>query len=257
MTHPALCALPSVLAEGDVRVLVGGEFADEVCGSLLTLPDWARSTTLWGLIGGLHRLPVGTRDLLRWVKHKMLGLVRRPSIPFVADLPEFIWPELRQQYRSWVATRRRLAADEPSARRDLALRTEVDGFVAMNWEAASTLGVRRSFPFFNREVLELAFECHPSELVGPGTKKLLRAALRGDVPEPNLLRADKGHWGHYLRGALVELPAPLPTCLAPIVRTEWCTKTPRTVDRAAAVALAQLTRFAQDLTTRFRQRSLY
>ncbi len=254
--HPALCVLPSMRAEGGVRVLVGGEFADEVCGSLHTLPDWARSTTLRRLLGGLHRLPIGGRDVLRWAKHRLLGLVRRPTIPFVAALPSFIRSDLREQYRAWVAARRRAAADEPLARRDFALRAEVDGFVAMNWEAASPLGVRRSFPFFNREMLELAFECHPTELVGPGTKKLLRTALRADVPEKNLLRADKGHWGRYLRSARREWTTPLPTSLAAIVRPAWCPQPPSTLDRMDAFGLAQLSRFVQNLTYRRRQRGL-
>jgi len=30
--HPALCSLPGVMREAPVRVLLGGEFADEVCG---------------------------------------------------------------------------------------------------------------------------------------------------------------------------------------------------------------------------------
>ncbi len=62
----------------------------------------------------------------------------------------------------------------------------------MHWEMTSALGVRRCFPFVTREVLELAFECHPAELVGPGTKRLLRSALANDVPRFNLERPDKG-----------------------------------------------------------------
>jgi hypothetical protein len=75
-----------------------------------------------------------------------------------------------------------------------ALNADEDSFVAMNWEALSVLGIRRSWPFFNREVLELAFECHPSELIGPGVKKLLRAALSDDVPPTNLNRQTRGTW---------------------------------------------------------------
>jgi hypothetical protein len=186
----------------------------------------------------------------------MLGLVRWPTVPFVADLPAFIRADLRKQYRAWIAARRRAAADEPAARLDLALRAEVDGFVAMNWEAASALRVRRSFPFFHREVLELAFECHPSELVGPGTKKLLRVALRADVPEENLLRADKGHWGSYLDSAHLESATPLSTSLAAIVRPDWYPQAPPTLAYADAFGLAQLTMFVDALAARRRQRAL-
>jgi hypothetical protein len=44
IVHPALCSLPGLMREAEVRVLVGGESADEVCGSKFTLPDWARQT---------------------------------------------------------------------------------------------------------------------------------------------------------------------------------------------------------------------
>jgi hypothetical protein len=65
----------------------------------------------------------------------------------------------------------------------------------MNWEVASALGIRRFYPFFNREAIELAFAVDSHELIGPGTKKLLKNALRADVPHLNLDRADKGSWG--------------------------------------------------------------
>src|SRR5437879_8887991 len=196
--HPALCALPQVLGEASVRVLFGGEFADEVCGSVLRLPDWAAHTSLVGPLATLHELPTGPRDVLRWAKQRWLTLKRRPALPFPDELPDFSRAEIREEYREWLERRRRDAARDGAPLRHLALRAEADGFVAMNWEAASALGVRRSFPFFNREVLDLAFECHPAELVGPGTKKLLRAAVRDDVPARNLGRLDKGQWGRYL-----------------------------------------------------------
>ena len=120
----------------------------------------------------------------------------------------------------------------------------------MNWEAASALGVRRSFPFFNREVLELAFECHPAELVGPGTKKLLRTALRRDVPARNLDRPDKGHWGTYLEGAQIPWAERLPEGLEPVVRDDWYPQPPATLAVGEAHALAQLALFAESLRAR-------
>jgi hypothetical protein len=176
-------------------------------------------------------------------------------MPFAPELPEFIRGELRDEYRGWIATRQRAAADEPAARRSLALRAEADGFVAMNWEAASALGVRRSFPFFNRAVLELAFECHPSELVGPGTKKLLRTALAADVPRENLFRPDKGEWGDYLQGAQFASPTRLPASLAAVVRPEWYPQAPRLLSYRDAVGLTQLMIFVRSLTTRRGERA--
>ena len=246
IVHPALCALPGILREAPVRVLFGGEFADEVCGSAFTLPDWAAATSLAALIRGLGRLPFGRRDVLRWVKHYLQRLTQRPGLPFPADLPAFVLPELRIEYRDWLERRRRDAARDDRPHGYLALRAEADGFVAMNWEAASTLGVRRSFPFFNREVLELAFQCHPAELVGPGPKKLLRTALRHDVPAVNLGRADRGRLGSDFMGAQHACAHALPEGLRPIVRAEWF-RPFRSLEHGEAHGLEQLELFVSSL----------
>ncbi len=50
VVYPALCSLPAVMREAPVRVLFGGEFADVVCGSVFTVPDWAEQTPLWRLM---------------------------------------------------------------------------------------------------------------------------------------------------------------------------------------------------------------
>src|SRR5207253_1718401 len=181
--HYALCALPTLLRQAPIRVLFGGEFADEVCGSSYTWPDWVASVGLLALLRGFPQPPSGTHRVLRWGKHRLLAALHRPVLPFPPRLPEYIRPELQEEYRAWRHRRRDAATRDHAPRRYLALRAEEDGFLAMNWEAATTLGVRRFFPFFNRDVIELAFECHPTELVGPGTKKLLRRALRQDVPQ--------------------------------------------------------------------------
>ena len=248
--HPALCDLPRVHREAPVRVLFGGEFADEVCGSALTFPDWANHTSLLGLVAGLGRLPSGPRDVLRWAKHYLLSVVGQPKHPFPTELPDFVRPEIQEEYRAWLERRRRDAACDPDPWRYLALRAEADGFVAMNWEAASAVGIRRSFPFFNREVLELAFECHPVELVGPGTKKLLRAALRDDVPRRNLERQDKGQWGAYLRDVKRTWDVPLPETLDPLVRSEWYPKPPRLLDLWEAFIFSEMIIFSHSLSTR-------
>lgn len=248
--HPALCALPGLLREAPVRVLFGGEFADEVCGSAFTWPDWVAQTSVLDLIAHPRSPPTGPWDVLRWAKRRVLSTVGRPVMPFPPDLPKFLRPELREEYRVWLDERRRRAALDQEPRPHLALRAEADGFVAMNWEAASALGVRRSFPFFNREVLELACECHPAELVGPGTKRLLRRALREDVPARNLDRPDRGHWGTYLDGARVPWSEPLSERLEAIVRDEWCPQPPGTVGLWEAHGLTQLMVFAQSLRSR-------
>jgi len=157
-----------------------------------------------------------------------------------------VLPELRIEYRDWLERRRRDAARDDRPHGYLALRAEADGFVAMNWEAASTLGVRRSFPFFNREVLELAFQCHPAELVGPGPKKLLRTALRHDVPAVNLGRADRGRLGSDFMGAQHACAHALPEGLRPIVRAEWF-RPFRSLEHGEAHGLEQLELFVSSL----------
>lgn len=246
--HPALCDLHRIQREAPVRVLFGGEFADEVCGSAFTFPDWVNHTSLPALLAG--SFPAGSRDVLRWVKHRVFAAARRPRLPFPEALPDLVREGVRQEYREWLERRTREAASDHDPWRHLSMRAEADGFVAMNWEATSALGIRRSFPFFNREVLELVFECHPAELVGPGTKKLLRAALRGDVPMPNLERADKGHWGSYLRGVKLPPREILPDMLEPMVRADWFPCPPPLLDAWEAFNLSQLALFVEATRSR-------
>ena len=239
IVHPALCALPSVLREAPVGVLFGGEFADEVCGSPFTLPDWAAATSFLTLVREFRRLPFGRRNALVWLRRRFQRLTRLPILPFPTDLPDFVRREVLAEYRDWLARRRREAARDPRPLGLLALRAEQDGFVAMNWEAASSLGVRRSFPFFNRAVLELAFECHPAELIGPGPKKLLRAALRHDARAANLERPDRGRFGPEFSTARHTRDHPPSDRLRPIVKDEWFEPN-RSLAHGDAHGLAQL-----------------
>ena len=61
--HPALCDLPNVCAEQEVRVLVSGMFADEVCGDRQRMNDWVLHTSVRSLLSesplpfGRPRLP--------------------------------------------------------------------------------------------------------------------------------------------------------------------------------------------------------
>jgi hypothetical protein len=245
--HPALCILEEMDAECPVRVLVGGEYADEIVGTLANLPDWFSHTTLSRMVrGGRSTWPTeSARDLLRWGKRRALHALRRPLLPFPSELPALVRPEHRAEWDEWLDRRRRAAAADRRPLRHLALTGELSGFVVMNWEAASVLGIRRSLPFFNREVLELAFSCHPSEQVGPGTKKLLRAALADDVPEKNLQRLDKGTGPHpsdspfHWHGELDEQ-------LGPIVREDWFPNPPTRIDQYDAIRLAQLAQIARN-----------
>ncbi len=241
--HPALCSLPKIKAEADVRVLFGGEFADEVCGSKFTIPDWAVETSLPQLLLSLNKLPFGQRDILRWVKHRWLRLIRRPMLPFASELPEFIAHDLRDEHQEWFSRNRRQAVDDRFSRNYIQLCLRNAGWVVMNWEATSALGVRRVLPFLSREILELAFALHPAELLGPGPKRLLRTSVRELVPDRNLERPDKGQFG-------LAQPVPLPVREVPegldgIVSGAW--NPYRAAHHHEIMRLGQLRKFLDSL----------
>jgi asparagine synthetase B (glutamine-hydrolysing) len=196
--HPSLLALAQIQAAGgeSPTTLLGGEFADEVCGSSFTTPDWALATRPLELLRlWLARsLPRGGRDFGSWIKYRAIVALGRSSCPYPDELDPFLQPELREEYREW---RQRILLSERKERSAwpyFFYRMSTDGALGMNWEATSTLGVRRLMPFYSRTCIELVCESHPAELVGPGTKRRLRSALKGLVPERNLLRPDKGRW---------------------------------------------------------------
>lgn len=189
--HPALRVLPEL---GGYASLVSGHFADEICGYSQRRQDWVRHTRLARLLLPSLSLAYGPRDYLRWAKRRVLGAIGRELLPLPRPLGELVAPGLREEHDAWVeSTRRRLLADDRPLR-ELATWTELDAWVSMHWDVASTQGVVPVHPFFNRAMLELAFQCHPSELYGPGHKKILRRALSDWVPARYLQRADKGHW---------------------------------------------------------------
>ena len=125
--------------------------------------------------------------------------------------------EVVEEYSEWYEEQRRRFYQDRPPWRYLNLETCLsDGFVAMNWEGTSPLGIRRSFPFFHREILEFVFQVHPTELYGGGVKKILRRALHGLVPSRNLYRPDKGGWGQSLDlEALRTRKYPAPWALSP------------------------------------------
>lgn len=267
--HPALCSLPGVVREAPVRVLFGGEFADEVCGSGYTLPDLWAQTPLLRLLSDVRRRSREPRDVARWAKHRLAACLGRLALPFPKDLLstdpqkgtplDFFHRQVQEDYRAWWDRRRQEVRDDPAPWRSLAVRsTALAGFVPLNWEACSALGIRRSVPFFNREVLELAFACHPTELYGPGPKKLLRSALREDVPERNLQRPDKGRWGvdyqaaYRWRGPMPE--EALPEDLEGVVGNAWLSQPPQEMDYWPLRSLTRLGIFGAALRARRQER---
>lgn len=228
-----------VLREAPVKVVFGGEFADEVCGSFCTVPDWVHLTPLHGVLAQVVSGDCVVKDVARWFKHRWREASGQPMMPFAVELPDFIHPNLRAEYAVWHERRRRAAANEPAPWRYLALRLECDDYAPMNWEGASALGLRRSFPFLQREVIELAFTCHPAELIRPGHKRMLHCALSKDVPAVNLHRKDKGAWGIFMRYNLYQMSGPLPANLAHLIRPDWHPLPPASLEYFPATRLAQ------------------
>jgi hypothetical protein len=225
---PILCELPDICSEQEVRVLVGAEFADEVCGHWVRITDWARSTSLPQLLGNPKALPFGPRDYVRWTRRRFLDAIRQPLVPIPRRPRRWARPEVEAEYRDWFKAHRAARARDRRPLKELADLLAVDISVVMHWEGTTPLGVRRSLPFFNREMLDLAFTCSPRELLGPGSKRLLRDALPDDVPARYLDRSDKGAWGARFGDELARHAATLAPpdeealdAAAALVRADW------------------------------------
>lgn len=196
--HPVLLVLPEVIEQlGRVRVYFGGEYADDVCGHWWRMHDWVEQTSLAQLLLGVRRLPLGRTDLGRWPRWRARALMGRFDMPGAEQLRGLFAEDIRSEHAEWRERRRRRLAGDERPNRYLALAADLlaDGPLAMNWEIAAAHGVRRAWPFWTRETLELAGECPASELLGPGVKRLLREAVSDLVPARNLYREDKGAWG--------------------------------------------------------------
>lgn len=217
--HPVLRLLPQVQRETDVRVLVGGEFADEICGAPAAIADWVVHTRPDELVRMGRRLPTGPGDVRRWVRHRLRP--RRARVQRRTTIASLVRQPLRSEASDWARRRWLAVALDPAANPYLAASVEADGFVVMNWEATSALGIRRSLPFFHREVLELALGTHPAARVGPGTKTMLREAFAGLVPEHFLLRADKATWATDAATARLAWKRELPEALRTLLPENW------------------------------------
>ena len=238
--------LPEVVERSDVRVFFGGEFGDELGGAHVSMPDWVDTARLSRVLIRLGGLPYGPQDALRWVKWRAQRAIRRPHVQFPAEFFPWFHPAVRAEYRDVAAAVRRRLLTDRQPLRWLAQRTTMDGWLLVHWEASSEAGVRRSFPFFNREALELVFDCHPGELVGPGMRRLERAALVEDVPALNLGRTDRGQWQRE-GWAPVPFEGRLPEGLEPLLDPSWFPRPERPVDPGIQAVLWIMARFARSL----------
>jgi Asparagine synthase len=180
------------------RVVTGGEYADELFGGWNTLYDaWVPSLGLPALTRSLMTAPQLDRNraLRRWVSKRVRVDGVRP--PFPISLPTFIRHELRNEYADFVAdVRQKLRTPTKSSPNTYLLGqlSHYTGWLLQNWEACSEAGLRRSLPFYNREAIEFALSCRPTELAWP-PKKLLRSSFDGLVPASHLHRIDKDSAG--------------------------------------------------------------
>lgn len=278
--HPALCSLPDVLKEADVNVLFGGEYADKVCGQSFTVPDWARQTSLFRVLTDVRGLLREPKDPVRWLKQKFYLWRGEPQMPIPQNLLtgsrgvsrknerplEFFTKEVIEEYQEWYDRQKKRLLEDRRPWRYLAIDSEImDSFVTMNWEACSALGIRRSLPFFTREVFELTFSCHPVELYGGGVKKLIRRALVNDVPHRNLFRADKGagpgrgqitsSFESFSRSFKAPFPVEtLPEELRGIIKEEWFSHPPKELEYWQYRPLMRLLIFFESLRARRQER---
>jgi asparagine synthetase B (glutamine-hydrolysing) len=203
--HPALQVMAGVVEEWGVEVLVGGEFADEICGGWFALPDWLDAVSLPRLLSQLGAMPRGRADVRAWAVRRKPGRVS-PG-PWVPSLPEWVRPEVEEEYQTWRAEEwESLRASSAPYRYQQAVLAWLDGALAMNWEVCSFLKIRRAFPFLTAETLEVVSACHPVELLGPGPKRLERQAFSDLVPHRYLHRPDKSGWAGGDDDVLVDPP---------------------------------------------------
>jgi asparagine synthetase B (glutamine-hydrolysing) len=247
--HPALCVLPELAREHGVQVLFGGEFADALLGSAFTIDDWSRNLSA-RLLGSPATALALFEHRRAWARHTLSRAMRRPLLPYASELAPFMRSELREEYAVWFRAQQRRIVEDRRPRALLAERRLVfESPIAMNWEVASGLGVARLFPFLSRELVELAFECHPTEALGILPKRVLRAALGADVPRANLRRRDKGR-ASFRAAADLPWSEPVPEELAGIVRDDWLPRPPARLRAFDALRLRALLNIVDALRTR-------
>jgi asparagine synthetase B (glutamine-hydrolysing) len=243
--HPVLRLLPGIHREVPVRVLFGGEFADEICGTPFVRPDWLIHTSLPELLLGTGRQPTGFRDGLAWARYRLRRKMLRLPVPGMR-VPGFVRSSVRLEAAEWATRRWAAAHREPEANPFLARRVEEDLFTVMNWETTSLLGVRRSFPFYNRAVIEMAFRTHPASRIGPGTKAVLRRAVPDLVPQHNLLRKHEGRFAPDPDDSPIRWEGEIAEPLRALVRSDWPPQPPAEVKSSDALLMRLLNHMATD-----------
>lgn len=237
VAHPILCLLPTIAQAERVRCLVGGEGCDEHLGGGPAMLDWASSAGLRAPFR--HPSALSTRAAVRyWAGFQLRRLARRAPLKTSLEPPGFLAREVAEEYRSQARDEQAAFSSSEADRPYLDHRVRHTGAATVqNWEVCTGLGIHRHFPFFNREVIELAYRCDPLELTNAVPKQLVRAAFQGSVPR-GCHEAPKHTW----RDPTGDLPweDALPPDLAGIVREDWLIRPPEAVRAEDALRLRVL-----------------
>lgn len=186
------------------RVLLSGLGSDHyLSGSRLYLADWIARGQIHG----------AARDILAWALHDRVSfwatLLKEGMLPFVPRRIRAAWLPPEERLPSWIEPAfareqdlipRLNLADNPMAPlgRFFACTTAQGLQDLPHWlplgPFQDDLEVR--YPFLDRQLLEFSLQLPPRLRLRPGAPKwILRAAMRGRLPEAIRTRRGKGHIG--------------------------------------------------------------
>jgi asparagine synthetase B (glutamine-hydrolysing) len=195
--HPTLQSLPAINREHQYTVVTGGELADDFfAGPQHIMFDWADAAGPRSVLRAMASpvRSIGRRDLIHIGARNIRRAINRRmgNVSYLSEPSSIFSTKLRAEYLTWRdrVQRETFVYDRPYGGVRIAL-FEMDVWLAQNWEVCSELGIRRSVPFMDRRVVELACSLHPTDHAMPA-KRLLRDGFAGLVPDLNLHRTGKG-----------------------------------------------------------------
>jgi len=239
------CTLADDVTQHGTRVFFNGHFADTLFDARgqQTL-DWVRMSPFSAIFFEKNR-PASRGTLLsdwaRWHALTSRDIRPRRCIPPLTSLAN---QRVQEQYRAWYSERWQAKGSasiesNTSFRWDVHQRLREEVYLGTHWEVGSLQGARYFFPFFTRELLELAYTIHPSHHL-PGPKELLRSAFRDCVPAYNLDRPDKGELRPPAQISVAWGGAALPRELFPILSAEFFPELPAKLPSDVALRLERV-----------------
>jgi asparagine synthase (glutamine-hydrolysing) len=179
--HPVVAVMMDEARAKDCRLLLTGLRGDDIFGGLGHLADLTRGLRLGRARAELDAwVPVTGRPHGRAAWQLCLRPLARPP---------------RRPFRSYAAEQSH----------DSALGTFAVLATELFEISAARFGLEPLYPFWDRRLVEFVLRAPPDIRASAGvTKLLLRKALAGVVPQPNLERRDKLNLGFQFRRGLVE-----------------------------------------------------